>query len=141
MGVPNFPVAPESYNKRQMDQFVRILTLYLQELANTEALEAAQSSMRATTDTAVTVLLTDGVVLVDTTAGNTTVTLPDPAVALYNTYGVKRTTGGTNTLTIQSAEGTIDGGTSSLVGQYDFLACKSDGTNYWIVSRITGWGY
>ncbi len=141
MAAPNLPLAPTEYDRAYQDQLNRVLALYFQQLANGATLSTAQNSTRATTDTTVIVTLTDGILLVDTTAGATTVVLPDPAAALDQVFGVKRTTAGANTLTIQSATGSIDGGTFSLVGQYDFLSCKSDGANYWIIGRITGWGY
>ena len=135
--VPNLGQAPPVYESMPFDRFIRTLTLYCQQVdADIDFLSRSSVSCRATTGTSVIVGILDGTLLVDTTAGSVSVVLPDPALVLYRTFGVKRTTGGGNSLTISAAAGTIDGGTVSLGSQYGFAACKSDGTNYWIVSRI-----
>jgi len=85
----------------------------------------------ATTITATTVISArSGTILVDTTAGNVTVTLPANGL----TYRIKRITGGTNTLTVATAAGNIDNAaTASIKNQYESVTLKSDGTDYWIV--------
>lgn len=85
----------------------------------------------ATTITATTVVTArSGTILVDTTAGNVTVTLPANGLQ----YRIKRITGGTNTLTIATASGNIDdAATMTLTIQYESVTLKSNGTNYWIV--------
>lgn len=73
--------------------------------------------------------------LVDTTSGNVAITLPDPATVTPDTkFIVKRTTGGTNTLTVTPASGTIDGFTSdSLASKNDAATYISDGSVYWTI--------
>jgi hypothetical protein len=85
----------------------------------------------ATTITATTVISArSGTILVDTTAGNVTVTLPANGLV----YRIKRITAGANTLTIATASGNIDdAATASLKNQYESVTLKSDGTDYWIV--------
>lgn len=75
----------------------------------------------------------DGLVLIDTTAGNVTVTLPDVKYK-GNRYTVKRVTAGANTLTIQGASGNVDGaGSTTIATQYQAKTFVSDGTNWWTV--------
>ena len=85
----------------------------------------------ATTITATTVVTArSGTILVDTTAGNVTVTLPANGLV----YRIKRITGGANTLTIATASGNIDNAaTASLAIQYESVTLKSDGTDFWVV--------
>lgn len=91
---------------------------------------------RATTETTVAVMpVSDYMLLVDTSAGNTTVSLPDATKVKNRTFAVKRTTGGADTLTVSAVSGDIDGASSdTLVDQYACRIYKSDGVNYWIVS-------
>ena len=85
----------------------------------------------ATTITATTVVTArSGTILVDTTAGDVTVTLPANGL----TYRIKRITAGANTLTVATAAGDIDGAaTATIAAQYESITLKSDGTDYWIV--------
>lgn len=85
----------------------------------------------ATTITATTVVTArSGTILVDTTAGNVTVTLPANGL----TYRIKRITAGANTLTIATAAGNIDGASTATISiQYESITLKSDGTDYWVV--------
>lgn len=72
---------------------------------------------------------TRGTILVDTTAGDVTITLPAGGIE----YTVKRITGGVNVLTVTTTAGTIDDAASlTLDHQYESIDLKSDGTNYWI---------
>jgi len=87
-----------------------------------------ESVTTITTTTAISA--TSGTYLVDTTGGNITLTLP----ADGTTYTIKRLTGGTNTLTIDTASGNIDDAASaSLSTQYESVTLKSDGTDYWVI--------
>jgi hypothetical protein len=72
----------------------------------------------------------------DTTGGNVTVTLPDATTVTADTiYTVKRTTGGSNTLTVATDGGNIDGvSTHSIPAQYASFSYVSDGTNYFILN-------
>jgi len=72
---------------------------------------------------------------VDTTAGNVTITLPDPTTMAADTiFTVKRTTAGANTLTVQAESGTIDGAATHLIPtQYASYSYVSDGAQYWII--------
>jgi hypothetical protein len=72
---------------------------------------------------------------IDTSAGNVTVTLPDATSVTADTrFIVKRTTGGTNTLTVTPGSGTVDGFTSYLLAsKNDVATFVSDGSNYWTI--------
>ena len=85
----------------------------------------------AITITATTVVTArSGTILVDTTAGDVTVTLPANGL----TYRIKRITAGANTLTVATAAGDIDGAaTATIATQYESITLKSDGADYWIV--------
>lgn len=73
--------------------------------------------------------------LIDTTAGNVDVPLPDASSVTPDTvFTVKRTTAGANTLTVSAAVGNIDGSAShSIPTQYASYSYVSDGENYWII--------
>lgn len=67
-----------------------------------------------------TLFPSDEVVLVDTSGGNVTLTLPDAANARGLLLMVKRMTAGANSLTLQGGgSDVIDGSTVSLASQYD----------------------
>ena len=72
---------------------------------------------------------------VDTTAGAVTVTLPNAAEVTADTiFTVKRTTGGGNTLTVNSDGGNIDGAASQTINtQYASYSYVSDGSSWWII--------
>ena len=72
---------------------------------------------------------------VDTTSGDVTITLPAADEVTADTiFTVKRTTGGSNTLTVTTGGGTIDGAAShSIPTQYASYSYISDGANYWII--------
>lgn len=86
-----------------------------------------------------TLFPSDNVVLVDTTAGAVTLTLPDAANARGLVLTVKRVTGGGNACTVQGAgSDVIDGSTLSLPNQYDVatlaaVLTTSPNTYGWVV--------
>lgn len=71
----------------------------------------------------------------DTTSGNVTVTLPAASEVTADTiFTVKRISGGSNTLTVTTGGGDIDGAaTHSIPTQYASYSYVSDGSNYWII--------
>lgn len=74
---------------------------------------------------------------IDTTGGNTTITLPaaNADLAIGITFAVVRKTGGANTLTIAPVSGNIEGSvTAAMPTQYDFRQYRSDGTDYYRVA-------
>lgn len=134
---PALPLAPRAYDTRYQDQNNRILTQYFARLYGMELAEEAAEAANTYTDTAVVLTLRDGLALVSTLAGATTVTLPDAAAVPNRVFSVKRTTAGANTLTISTLGGTIDGASSvTIAAQYGYRAFKSDGTNYWIIGSM-----
>lgn len=82
----------------------------------------------------------DHVILVDTSGGNITITLPSATRIKGKVYRIKRVTGGGNSLTIATADAaTIDGAASiSLPDQWDVAALVTDGTNWFTLSDTTG---
>lgn len=82
-----------------------------------------------------TVLTSDGVVLVDTTSGAVTVTLPAPSF-VGEAYTIKRISATANNATIATADSaTIDGAaTDTLAAQWAFVKVVSDGTDWFIVA-------
>ena len=93
------------------------------------------SAVTITTVTTSTILsATEGTVLVDTTGGNITITLPNATSNEGKEFTVKRITAGANTLTIDTSGGNIDdSATISMPTLYESLTMQSDGTDYWIV--------
>jgi hypothetical protein len=95
---------------------------------------SASVTPRTSTASAVTVTLNDWLLLVDTSAGAVTVTLPTPSAAIGRCFEIKRTTGGGAALTVETPSGTIDGApTASIPTQYVALIFYSDGTDYWLI--------
>lgn len=89
-------------------------------------------TLNITTETAdYTVLPTDYVVLVDATAGDITVTLPD-ASTLSKIFYVKRIDDTANIVTISSSQ-FIDDDTASLVAPYSTIGLIPDTTGYWLL--------
>jgi hypothetical protein len=81
-----------------------------------------------------TLAVGDYTVLVDTSLGDVTVTLPDPASCAGREYVIKRITGGGNTLTVDGNGGDIDGSaTISLHGLFDYQRVIGDGTDWWLI--------
>ncbi len=79
----------------------------------------------------------------DTTSANVSIVLPAATdVAADTIFTVIRTTAGSNTLTITTLGGTIDGASSlSITAQNDSYSFASDGTNYWIVNGRSSAGF
>jgi hypothetical protein len=79
------------------------------------------------------VLTTDAILLVDTTSGTVTVTLPSPTSLKGYMFSIKKIVAA-NSLIINTVSGNIDGGSSATVTvnnvSLDFI---TDGTNYFIV--------
>lgn len=104
----------------------------------TYALGGNQPTMQVTAaQSPYTVLSTDGVLLVNSTAGAVTVTLPTAAGRAGKSYTVKDWKGqaATNAITVATTGGqTIDGSASATISKaYYALAVISDGTNWSVV--------
>lgn len=77
----------------------------------------------------------DSLILVDTTAGNVTVTLPDPATMQQAPYIVK-TTGDVNTVTISRTDTTINGGANYVISkQWEGVQIAFDETNFYTLGN------
>lgn len=136
---PNLPLAPAAFERRYFDLLNNALTLYFRQIDNALQVlinDLAERRTYNTTDTTVTVADEGGTYLVDTTAGNVTVNLPNADVIMGDPIIIKRITGGVNTLTIQPGSGNIDGAaTKTLTTQYEVVTLQSDGTDFWIVGN------
>lgn len=77
----------------------------------------------------------DYLVLVDATAGDTTVTLPPASSKEGAALVVKKTDSSTNVVIVEgSAADTVDGQVNQeLLNQYDAVTVASDGTEWWII--------
>ena len=77
----------------------------------------------------------DSLILVDTTAGNVTVTLPDPATMQQAPYIVKTTTDA-NTVTISRTDTTINGDANYVVSaQWEGVQIAFDETNFYTLGN------
>lgn len=92
-----------------------------------------------TVTTTYTVLMSDYLVVANAAGGAFTVTLPDATTCLGVTFIVKRTSA-SNTVTVKSVAGTLDGTAAAtgiaLDAQYKTRAFTSDGTNYHITGAV-----
>lgn len=82
-----------------------------------------------------TVLISDNIILVDTSGGAVTITLPNAAAAPGHIFIVKKKSGGAaNALIITAVAGNIENlASQSTVTDGDSFTITSDGVNYWIV--------
>lgn len=80
----------------------------------------------------------DFVILVDSSGGNWTLTLPPAASNLGKYYYIKKTTSDFSTITIDgNASETIDGGTTTTLNtQYEALEIVCNGSNWFINARV-----
>lgn len=131
------PDPPEDYDQSFFQKFNNIIGKWMVQLQSPSNLDVGEIAIETTTATTVTVALSGGMYLVDTTAGGVTVNLPDPSTVLGREFTVKRITAGANTLTVQGVAGNIDGAaTKTMATQYMSRVFKSNGTNYFIKA---GW--
>jgi hypothetical protein len=78
--------------------------------------------------------LSDHVILVTTTSGGVTVTLPAAADSAYKRFVIKKITNDTNNVTINTASGNIDNAASVVFSTaYGVRDIVSDGSAYWVV--------
>lgn len=135
---PRFPEPPPTWTRAFMQEYTRVLIAWIAKIAATTDEEAGETAFRTLTASGL-VGLGDGFILVDTTGGAVTVTLPDPSTVIGRQFMVKRTTAGANACTVVATTGNVEGAASFSVDiQYESNVFKSDGTNYWIVSTHYG---
>lgn len=86
-----------------------------------------------TTDT--TIGTTDYTVLVDTSGGDVTVTLPAASSSQYRVYNIKKVTSDLNKVIVDgNASETIDGAlTANVTVQYESLTIQCDSTSWWVL--------
>jgi hypothetical protein len=82
-----------------------------------------------------TLVLTDGVVLVDATSGDLTMTLPTAASAINRVFYIKKIDSSSNSVTIDAnGSETIDDSLTCIITmQYDCPKLVSDGTEWWVI--------
>ena len=115
-----------------MRDFLRVMFNWMTRMT-TETQEEAGAVAFSTVTVSTAIGPADGFVLVDTTGGNITITLPDATTVLGREFTVKRTTAGANVLTVATVAGLIDTFASvTIMTQYTALRFKSDGTDFWI---------
>lgn len=140
VGVPRLPEPSKEWTLGWMQDFIRVLGFWMQQITTPSSVEVGATAF-STSTVSTLVGPNDGCILVDTTGGNITITLPDATTVLGREFTVKRKTAGTNTLTVAATSGTLDAAvTLAIVDQYSTVTFKSDGTNYYIVSGyIASW--
>lgn len=79
---------------------------------------------------ATTIVDSDSMLLVDTTAGSVTITLPAASLNAGRRFGVKKKVAG-NTLTLSSADNIDGAGTAAVTTQYAVILVQSDGVTWW----------
>jgi len=94
-----------------------------------------KTASKAFADSPYSVAASDRVIFCDATGGNMTVTLPSAVIHVGRQLTIKRTNTTTNTVTVGSAAGTIDGSASYIIpgGTLNSITVVSDGTNWYIV--------
>lgn len=129
------------YAKRQVPKFEgnfsawanRIVAFLEKDLGSIARQIAGASHRTVTSDT--TVLINDGLILADSTAGPVDVTWPTPISATADwLVTIKRTNAGADPVTIV---GTVDGVASpTLAAQYASITIWSDGQSLWKIASI-----
>lgn len=84
-----------------------------------------------------TTLVAQGVVLVDATSGNITITLPAAASNVKREYTIQKIDSSINTVTVDAnASEVINGAlTQVLATQYAFIKIKTNGTEWYIIAK------
>lgn len=118
-----------------LDTLIRLLNARMKGLeAELGSLSRVGATTRAVT-AATTITAADALVLVDTTSGAVTVTLPVAAVSAGKRYTVKKTNAGANNVTLDgNGAETIDGA-ATVVWNTQYLAytVQSDGATWWTI--------
>ena len=121
-----------------MRDFLRVMFNWMTRMTSETNIESGAIAF-STVTVSTAIGPADGFVLVDTTGGNITITLPDATTVLGREFAVKRSTAGVNTLTVTATSGNIDGAaTFTIADQYSTITFKSNGTDYYIVSGYIG---
>lgn len=126
-------VTAQPYSRRPVETELKKLAAWLGiEFMNVQR-SVARASARTVTS-ATTATTNDGLILVDTTGGAVTVTLPDPTTCENTQLVIKRISGGGNNVTIG---GTVDGTISpTLTVQWASMMVWSNGTGWFKVAAI-----
>lgn len=102
--------------------------------------DIGQSLKITNVSASVALVITNSVLLCNTSGGDITVTLPDASTAYDDTYTagqkftIKKTTADVNSVIIQALAGqAIDNSGVTLSGAYTTVTIISDGTNWWTI--------
>ena len=107
---------------------------------NTDDLTFSVLSATRSITTTGNILATDTTVRIDASSGAVTATLPDATTNSGKIFAIKATDV-TNTVTIDTAAGNIDGSASvTLDNQYDSIIVQSNGTNYDLLANVGNTG-
>ena len=126
-------VTAQPYSRRPVETELKKLAAWLGiEFMNVQR-SVARASARTVTS-ATTATTNDGLILVDTTGGAVTVTLPDPTTCENTQLIIKRISAGGNNVTIG---GTTDGTLNRTLGsQYATISLWSNGLAWYRTSII-----
>ena len=104
---------------------------------STLQLNGSMSLAIRTLSASATLTSSDNTVLVDTTPGATTITLPAAANIIGRVYTIKKIAGGIDKqLTITPSGGTIEGGANYVIyNDYTYVSVQTDGTNWYVIRK------
>lgn len=136
--IPRLPEPPKQWTPGWMQDFIRVLTHWMVHTSSLSRAELGETAARLVTEST-TVGLSDGTVLVDTTAGEVVITLPDPATVTGQRFTVKRTDTGTASAVINAAGSSVEKAASIyLFLRFSSVTLVSDGAEYWLTASVTG---
>jgi len=134
VSTPRFPDAPKTWASHWMNDYTRVLTAWIIRLVSSSEEETGETAV-SIISSSYSIGMRDGFVIVDTTSGVITVTLPNAVRSSGRHFWIKRSNAGGNNCNVGSAGGGIDGhGTVVLTAQLSGINVKSDGYNWWIIS-------
>ncbi len=117
------------FEDRQVDRLFNRVINSLNQLSDgfivsTKAISAAYSASKS-----------DHCLLISTSSGGVTITLPAASAVPFKRYTVKKTTSDANAVTINTGGGNIDNSASaSFTTALGVREIVSDGANYWLIN-------
>lgn len=132
-GVGEVDVLPTPKTDDQRELYIAIKN-YMDQTNN--AIEFLLKKPCATKTSDYTIVGSDYLILVDTTSGVVTITLPLAKKHENQEFVIKKTAGGNNVTVDGNGSETIDGSaTQTISTQYDFIKVHSDGSNWHITGQ------
>ena len=138
IGVPRLPEPPKEWSPRWMQDHIRVVSQWMVRMTSETNEESGTVSVQeVTTDSLVGP--SDGTILVDTTAGEVIILLPDPTTVVGREFTVKKISTDVNRVKIGATAGTLEQAHNAfLLAPYSSTTWKSDGTDYWLIAQIIG---